>query len=244
MIKRVIATALMLLLAAISRVQADTLQATFVAPRIPVNLESDQSGLLVEIHRMLMAQANIDDDFSVVSLARAQLMLESREVDAFYPAWVPNNFDVDTLYSAPLMRVEFYIFTAHGSPAIARLQDLQNSRLGILEAYRLALPFESVPGLFVNRAVNGLSLYNMLANGRVDAIIMSKNEVELLCELRQLPMLSFDAKAMVDHKYLGYSFLNNAKGVQLQKRVNAAILALQKSGALVHRFPTLEAYLR
>ncbi|UTA48075.1 transporter substrate-binding domain-containing protein [Simiduia sp. 21SJ11W-1] len=224
--------------------QQASLQASFVAPRIPVNLEADQSGLLADMHQLLMAHADIESTMKVLSHARAQRMMEAKAVDAFFPSWLPNHFDVDMLYSSPLMRVEFFIFTASGQPALAQLADLQGKRLGILEAYRLSLPLDDVPGLFVHRAINAQALYNMLASGRVDAIIMSKNEVELVCSLRNLPMLSFDPKAMLDHKYLGYSFLNNAKGVVLQRRVNAAILKLQKSGELVRRFPNFEPYLR
>lgn len=216
----------------------------FVAPRISGNLETNKTGLLVELHRYLMRAAGIEDQLKVLSEARALLLMESGAVDGYYPSWVPNNFKVDVLYSAPLMRVEFYIFTAPNAPVISTLAGLAGKRVGLLEGYRLQLPLAEVPGLYVSHAVNGMALYTMLESGRLDAVIMSKNEVMFLCDRRELPLLSYDAKAILAHKYLGYSFLNNSKGVRLQRQVNAAIYRLQQSGDLAQAFPSLTPFLQ
>lgn len=223
---------------------AEHLSAKVAAPRLPVHLETNKSGLLAELHELLMAEADVQSTLQVSSYARAVLKLESAQVDAYFPSWLPNHFKVDVLYSAPLMRVEFYIFTAQGKPRVSRLDELAHMRLGTVEGTLLELPLDSVPGLFVVPGVNATSLYNMLNQGRLDALLISKNEMDILCEQLGVPMLNYDPSAMQAHKYLGYSFLNNAKGIKLQRQINAAILRLQQSGELARRFPTIAGYLQ
>lgn len=223
---------------------AEPLEANFVAVRVPVHLESDHSGQLAEVHRWLMQQADISAELVIMPRVRATKMLESRQVDGLYPAWVPSNYKLPVLFSSPLLQTDFFIFTAPQQNVISKVRGLAGKRLGLVKSYNLKLDFSDVKDLVITYASNSKKLISMLSKGRVDAVILGEQEAETARKSLALPPLRYNAKAMLLRKYLGYCFINNEKGVQLQKRINAVIYRAQKSGDLAKHFGNNQAIVR
>ncbi|AFU99787.1 substrate-binding periplasmic protein [Simiduia agarivorans] len=224
-------------LAACVSVQAQD-AAQFSAPRVPVHLEADHSGFLVELHQWLMQRAGIDAGLTVVPIQRATHLLETGAVDGLYPSWVPAKYHANVLFSSPLMQIDHYLFSAPGKPVYSSLAQMSGKRLGVVQGYEIGLDY-TVPDLWVAYAANSEALVTMLLSGRIDAMLLSLNEVKLLQLQQAAPAFGYDSKATLARRYLGYCILNNEKGLQLQRKINHAIYAGQRSGELYQRFPQL-----
>lgn len=211
---------------------------SFSAPRVPIHLEADHSGFLVDLHYWLMQRAGIDAGLTVVPIQRATHLLETGAVDGLFPSWVPAKYHTNVLFSAPLMQIDHYLFSAPGKPVFSNLEQMGGKRLGVVQGYEIGLDY-TVPDLWVAYAANSQALVTMLLSGRIDAMLLSLNEVKLLQLQQAAPAFGYDSNRILARRYLGYCILNNDKGVQIQRKINKAIYTGQRSGDLYRRFPQL-----
>lgn len=212
--------------------------AKFSAPRVPIHLEANHTGFLVELHQWVMQRAGIEAPLTVVPLQRATHLLETGAVDGLYPSWVPAQYNTNVLFSSPLLQIDHYLFSAPGKPVFSSLAQMSGKRVGVVQGYEIGLDY-TVPELWVAYAINSQALVTMLLSGRIDAMVLSINEVKLLQATQSAPAFGFDANSNIARRYLGYCILNNEKGVVLQRKINEAIYQGQRSGDLYRRFPEL-----
>ncbi|BFM13680.1 hypothetical protein R50072_38330 [Simiduia litorea] len=208
------------------------LEGRFVAPRIPLHLELDQSGFLIAMHQWIMDRADVQSELAVVPGGRATAMFEAEKVDGLYPSWISATYKANSLYTEPFMQVNHFIYSKPNSVVYSTLSDLKGRRLGLIQHYQLQLDFAAQEDLLIAYARNSQMLITLLLSGRVDAIILSDIEVNAMQKAMKLAPLSVDPSAVVVAKYLGYVFHNTAKGRLLHQRVNTAIFDAQSSGAL------------
>ena len=145
---------------------------------------------------------------------------------------------VKVLFSSPLMQVDHYLFSAPGKPVFSDAASMAGMRLGMVQGYEVGLDF-SVKDLWVAYASNSQALVAMLLGGRIDAMLLSLDEVRLMQRDPSAPQFGYDPDLMVARRYLGYCLLDNAHGQLLQKKINQAIFQAQTSGELLRRFPQL-----
>jgi polar amino acid transport system substrate-binding protein len=200
---------------------------------IPVHVESNTSGLFVELTLAVARQAGTDIRISVLPPPRAVANFVSGQNAVLFPA-----LDVLFPVGAKIVRTreaidckEDFIFTRRGTPLLTALKDLKGRRVGITRGYPYAREV-SQNGLFkVEEALSDEANIRKLMAGHIDAFVLDeKTGVKAFQQMGLTGQMQYASGLPVSRQEVYYAFQNNAEGRKLAEGFSAALEKLKRDG--------------
>ncbi|MFZ5485318.1 MAG: substrate-binding periplasmic protein [Pseudomonadota bacterium] len=200
---------------------------------IPVHVESERSGLFVELTQAVAATAGIPVKLTVMPPPRAVQAFLAGQQHVLFPALEvlfpdPGRF---VRSSEPIDCKEDFVFTRAGAPKRVSLADLKGLRVGVTRGYPYAREVLANTSYTLEHAVSDEANIRKLMAGHIDAFILDeKTGVKAFAKLGLAERMQYQAGAPVSRQAVFYAFQPTPAGRRQAEAFSRALLDMKKDG--------------
>lgn len=196
---------------------------------IPLMVESEDTGVFVELTQQLAQVANLEIKIVVMPTKRVIQAFEAETIDGFFPA-------LDVMLEHPASKTQnIYIkkdfaFVKAGHSPPTRINQLSHKKVGLTLGYPYIDGITQHDEARIEFAMDDVSNMSKLANGRIDVFIVEEKSGLRALHRSGARKIVYDPTAPLSQQDVYYALQDSARHRAIARRLSLALGELKRSG--------------
>lgn len=197
---------------------------------IPLMVESQDSGVFIELAKELARRADIRIEIKIDSTKRTLAAFEEGEIAGFFPA-LSANLPKNAEFSSVIYTKKDFGFVVKPNKPPKSIADLNGKTVGLTAGYPYVVEIIRNPLVRIDYANADVLNVRKLIRGRCDVFVVEeKSGLRAFRQENAMNQVTYEPNYPLSQQEVFFAFQPSAEGKMLAKKISEALDAMKKDG--------------